>query len=44
MNFNVRQKKVINATEPNIICLAAAGAGKTSCITERIRTIIQNGT
>ena len=29
MNFNVRQKKVINATEPNIICLAAAGAGKS---------------
>ena len=43
MNFNVRQKKVINETEPNIICLAAAGAGKTSCLTERIRTIIQNG-
>ena len=43
MNFNVRQKKVINATEPNIICLAAAGAGKTSCLTERIRTIIQKG-
>ena len=29
MNFNVRQKKVINATEPNIICLAAAGSGKS---------------
>jgi hypothetical protein len=28
MNFNVRQKKVINATEPNIICLAGAGCGK----------------
>ena len=28
MNFNVRQKKVINATEPNIVCLAAAGSGK----------------
>lgn len=29
MNFNVRQKKVINATEPNIICLASAGSGKS---------------
>ena len=29
MNFNVRQKKVINATEPNIVCLAAAGSGKS---------------
>lgn len=29
MNFNVRQKKVINAKEPNILCLAGAGAGKS---------------
>lgn len=29
MNFNVRQKKVINAKEPNIVCLAAAGSGKS---------------
>lgn len=29
MNFNVRQKKVINAKEPNIICLASAGSGKS---------------
>ena len=43
MNFNVRQKKVINAKEPNIVCLAAAGVGKTSCLTERIRVLIQNG-
>lgn len=28
MNFNVRQKKVINAKEPNIVCLAGAGCGK----------------
>lgn len=29
MNFNVRQKKVINAKEQNILCLAGAGAGKS---------------
>ncbi|MGN1363399.1 MAG: LAGLIDADG family homing endonuclease, partial [Methanobrevibacter sp.] len=29
MNFNVRQKKVINAKEPNILCLAGAGSGKS---------------
>ena len=29
MNFNVRQKKVINAKELNILCLAGAGAGKS---------------
>lgn len=28
MNFNTRQKKVINATEPKILCLAAAASGK----------------
>lgn len=28
MNFNVRQKKVINAKESNIVCLAGAGCGK----------------
>ena len=29
MNFNVRQKKVIEAKEPNILCLAGAGTGKS---------------
>lgn len=27
-NFNVRQKKVVKATEPKILCLAAAASGK----------------
>ena len=29
MDFNVRQKKVINAKDKNIICLAGAGSGKS---------------
>lgn len=28
MNFNIRQKKVINAEEPKILCLATAACGK----------------
>ena len=29
MNFNVRQKKVLEATEPKILCLATAACGKS---------------
>ena len=28
MKFNIRQTKVLNATEPKILCLAAAASGK----------------
>ena len=41
MNFNTRQKKVIYAEEPNILCLAAAASGKTRVLTERIRVLIE---
>ena len=43
MNFNVRQTKVIEAKENTILCLAAAGSGKTSVLTERVRRIVNNG-
>lgn len=41
MNFNTRQKKVIYAEEPKILCLAAAASGKTRVLTERIRVLIE---
>lgn len=41
MEFNIRQKKVINAEENKILCLAAASAGKTRVLTERVRVLIQ---
>lgn len=41
MNFNVRQKKVLEATEPKILCLATAACGKTRVLTERIRILIE---
>ena len=43
MNLNVRQRKVVEATEDKILCLAAAGSGKTRCLTERVRYLINNG-
>lgn len=41
MNFNVRQKKVINADDADILCLSAAASGKTRVLTERIRVLIE---
>lgn len=40
MKFNIRQKKVLEATEPKILCLATAACGKTRVLTERIRLLI----
>jgi len=41
MEFNVRQKKVINAEEPKILCLSSAASGKTRVLTERVRVLIE---
>lgn len=43
MNFNIRQKKVIEAKESKILCLATAAAGKTRTLTERVKYIIEQG-
>lgn len=43
MEFNIRQKKVIEAKENKIICLAGGGAGKTSVLTERINSLLNKG-
>ena len=40
MNFNTRQQKVLNATEPKILCLACAAAGKTRVLTERVKLLV----
>lgn len=41
MKLNIRQRKVVEATEPKILCLASAAAGKTRTLTERIRYLIE---
>lgn len=40
MKFTEQQKKIITATEPKILCVAAAGSSKTLTLTERIRYLI----
>ena len=41
MKLNIRQRKVVEATDSKILCLAAAAAGKTRTLTERIRFLIE---
>lgn len=41
MELNIRQKKVVEATEPYILCLASAASGKTRTLTERIKYLIE---
>ena len=38
-----QQRAIVEATEPRIVVVASAAAGKTRCITERIRWLLQNG-
>lgn len=42
MNLNVRQKKVVDATDNRILCLAGSGNGKTRVLTERIRHLVED--
>lgn len=41
MKFNTRQRKVIEAEDSKILCLATAACGKTRVLTERIRILIE---
>lgn len=40
MEFNIYQKKAIQAPESHIVCLSPAASGKTTVLTERIRYLI----
>lgn len=42
MNFNNRQRKVIYAEDPNILCLSSAASGKTRVLTERVRVLLED--
>lgn len=43
MDFNIRQQNIINATDPNILCLAAAASGKTRTLVARIEKLLDDG-
>lgn len=43
MEFNVRQKNIINANDKNILCLACAAAGKTKTLVARIDRLLVEG-
>lgn len=42
MELNVRQRKAIKANDPQILCLAAPGSGKTEVLTARVYDLIVN--
>ena len=43
MEFNIRQQRIINATDKNILCLACAAAGKTRTLVGRIERLLNDG-
>lgn len=38
-----QQRAIVEATEPRIVVVASAAAGKTRCITERVRWLLERG-
>lgn len=38
-----QQRQIVEATEPRIVVVASAAAGKTRCITERVRWLLNRG-
>lgn len=43
MEFNIRQKNLINSNDKNILCLAAAASGKTRTLIGRIQRLLEEG-
>lgn len=43
MEFNEQQLEAINSNEPCILCLAAAGAGKTGTMVARVARLVSDG-
>lgn len=43
MKPNRQQLRIIKATEPKILCMAAAGSSKTYVLTERLRRLVKEG-
>ena len=43
VNLTEQQRAIVEATEPQIVVVATAAAGKTRCITERVRWLLKQG-
>lgn len=43
MSLSKLQTEVINTKEPKVVVLASAAAGKTRCMTERVRKMLRDG-
>ena len=43
VNLTTQQRAIVEATEPYIVVVASAAAGKTRCITERVRWLLEQG-
>lgn len=43
VNLTEQQRAIVEATEPRIVVVASAAAGKTRCITERVRWLLKQG-
>lgn len=43
VNLTKQQRAIVEATEPKIVVVATAAAGKTRCITERVRWLLEQG-
>ena len=43
VELNKQQRAIVEATEPYVVVVATAAAGKTRCITERVRWLLNNG-
>jgi ATP-dependent DNA helicase Rep len=43
VNLTEQQRAIVEATESQIVVVATAAAGKTRCITERVRWLLKQG-
>ena len=43
VNLSKKQKEIVETTEPCVVVVASAAAGKTRCITERVRWLLGKG-
>ena len=43
VNLSKKQKEIVETTEPCVVVVASAASGKTRCITERVRWLLEQG-